>query len=68
MAGKPPLPNGEISCQQPSDGASPDDGQLWSGDGFGEEARGGPVQPAARMATSATTAACTRRARIPLRY
>ena len=61
MAGKPPLPNGKIICQQPSGGAWPDDGQLWFCEGRGEEALGCPAQLAARMATSATTAARTRR-------
>jgi len=27
-AGKPPVPKGKIACQQPSDGARPDGGQM----------------------------------------
>ena len=67
--GKPPLPGGKIVCQQPSERAEPDDGQLWIvGKDCGAEARGWPVQPAARDAISTTTAVQTRRARIQLRY
>jgi len=67
-AGKPPLPNGKMACQQLSERAASDDRQLWSGDACGADALTCPLQPAARTATSATTTARARRTRMLPRY
>jgi hypothetical protein len=67
-AGKPPLPNGKMACQQPSDGAAPGAGQLLSGDAWGPDALTWPLQLRVKTATSATTTACARGTRMQPRY